>query len=182
MWADLACAALALDDDDQAGTDLDTGLGVSSTTRYWHRPRMLIGSAYVALSRADTGAARRLLNEATAFVAERGIRYYDPDLALAGGRLAVAEGGGDEAAAAFARAQTLAAGRGQRLLERDVAVARHLLAGTLGRHEEAAAHAAHGRRLTDGMASMIADEQLRAGFRDRFETAVGGPTLLGPVG
>jgi tetratricopeptide (TPR) repeat protein len=163
-WAHLGWANLALGRWEQAADDLAVGVRVSSTSRFWERPLLLIGFAFAKLRRSDIAAGRRLLDEAGAYVAERAIRLHDPDLLLGAGLVALAEQDVDQASAAFERAERLATELGRPLLARDIAAARCELARRSEDHEQVERHLERGRALSQEVAASIADEQLRNAF------------------
>jgi class 3 adenylate cyclase len=174
LYRQLGFASLAAGDVAAAARDFADGLAVSSTTRYWERPAMLIGLALTSRDAAAATRARATLEEASGYAAERGITAYDADLAYARGWLAIVGGPDDTADGDLAEAAEIATRQGRRLLQRDVAGTRHDRALGLGDTAVAARFADEFTGLTDAMASTIADEELRAAFVRRSAGRVGG--------
>ena len=67
-WAELGHCVLKMGDPDRADEFFQQGLNVSTARKYLMRPRLLMGSALVALTRKDLNGAEKLVREAREFV------------------------------------------------------------------------------------------------------------------
>ena len=171
-WAHLGWTNVARGLWDQAAEDFTFGLEVSSTTRFFERPRLLLGSVFVALARDETEAARAVIAEIRTYVQERAITLHDARLALADGMLATQTGDLQAAAEWLRLADSVAGLTGQRLVRRDAALARFDLALAADDADGAAAAAGEATALADQVASEMMDATLRASFLSRSEQLV----------
>ncbi len=176
VWADLALAGIEQGDWSEVEADLTVGLQTSSSSRFWERPRLLAGTARVALERGDAAKARDLLDEAVAYTAQRGMRAFDADLEHLAGLIARAEGDLVAADAAFVAAETAAERMGMRLLACELAAERADIAAALGQDAEATTHRERHGQLADGIVGALTDAGLRAQLRARLGGSVVSPS------
>ena len=161
VWADLGYANLAIGEIAAAEDDFASGMAAASATQYWERPRLLIGSALVAIELDQDDKAHRLLDEAQAFLLEKEIRLFDGALGHARGKLLLSEDRHIEASEQLGDAFDAAMATGLRPLAVRIAVTAAgaaIAAGDSGRAHEREDTA---RSLVDEIAGAISDGDLR---------------------
>jgi tetratricopeptide (TPR) repeat protein len=162
VWADLGYANLAMNHVDSAGDDFANGLAAVSATQYWEKPRLLIGSALVAIETGDLAKAQRLLDEVQAFLLEKELRLFDGALGHARGKLLLAESRYDEALEKLTGAFESATTAGLRPLAAQIAVTAATVAAATGDGDVARRNEETARSLVGEMAGAIIDDELRA--------------------
>jgi tetratricopeptide (TPR) repeat protein len=173
VWADLGSASLLSGDPAQAAEDYQRGLDVSSATRFWERPRLLVGRTLALAASGDVASARGELAAAEAYIAEKDLRTYDAVIPFVQGSVLELDGNIEQAAAALGEAHTQAMSTGQRLLLIRINAARSRLALAAGNGEEAAAHAETARSAVETIAESIVDADLRQSFETGWSERFG---------
>ncbi|HUS14082.1 MAG TPA: adenylate/guanylate cyclase domain-containing protein, partial [Chloroflexia bacterium] len=169
VWADLGFCALATGAIDQAAACFENGLTMPSMHMHLQRPRLLVGSAEVALARGRVDAAAARIAEARAFADTHHLRGHAPLVAVTAGRVAICEGDPQRALAEFARGVAKAEAMGMRpLIWQAHAGAAGVLAA-LGREREAAA----ARRAAEAMIAEIGGRFTREDLRAQWLASAG---------
>jgi tetratricopeptide (TPR) repeat protein len=172
-WAELGFCALTLGDLETAETTFQKGIQYPTMFMLVERPRYLAGLALVALARGQFDQALQSVEEARDYAEERGMRYIDPLIALAAGKIRAAMGASQEALAEFERAESLAVELGMRpVIWQSQLGAAQAMAAT-GRVEEAQAKRQAARAVVDEIAAAFQDEQLRARYLKNVRTKIG---------
>jgi class 3 adenylate cyclase/tetratricopeptide (TPR) repeat protein len=166
--ADLGFTNLLLGNPEEAEADFTRGLGVSSTTQFVERPRLLIGRAQARVALDNLAGADDDLAEAHSITEEKRLKLYAAQVGLARGRILASKGEFDEADDALAEAQEHAMTVGQRLTLVQILGERARLAVVGGDQEEAESHVEAARGVVEAIADGIADEVLRNSFRDKW--------------
>jgi class 3 adenylate cyclase/tetratricopeptide (TPR) repeat protein len=165
-WAELGYCLQTIGKLDEAAELFEKGLTIPTITGNLERPRLLIGSALVALSRNDTGEAARLLREARALARQHGMKNYYPWLYNAQAQLRRASGELEEALALLTDAEELARQMGLRpLVWRSGAAAAAILA-ELGRDGEAEQKRRSAQAVIEEIAALFEDPALSEKFLD----------------
>lgn len=162
LWADLGLAYLAAGDPVSAEDAFQSGLGTSSASQYWEKPRLLIGRSLVMSGAADPDGAHAALDQAQTFLLEKEVHAYDAHLELARGKALLAGDRADEAAARLAAAAELAATSGYRVVSLQVASAAASAATEMGDAEGARRHLAAARGIVAEIAGETRDPELKA--------------------
>lgn len=169
VWADIGLCALNLGNPALAKKLFEGALVYPSFYRLVMRPRNLLGLAEVARAEGDFETAQNYIDEARTLVDEKGIRPYQPLVAIAAGKLAATRGDHTRALEFFAEAETLAA---PMQLRPTILQARILAAQSLdaqGLMAEANAKRAQAVQMRDEIASLISDEAAREQFLHQTE-------------
>lgn len=161
VWADLGYANLALRRSAEADSDFRMGRGVSSTTQYWERPRLLVGRALALVGEGNHDEAHTCIDQAETFVMEKGVHFYDAHLAHARGEALLDAGKAEEAAAKLSRAVTAANDMGLRVLGVRIAETAARAFRAAGDPETAAEHSARAKADVEAMAGSIVNAELR---------------------
>ncbi len=161
VWSDLGHAALATGDLDSAEGHFERCLSSSSASKYWEKPRALIGLALVQSSRGNTARGHSLLDEAQTFLLEKEIRSFDAHLEHARGELFLVEGEPAQAAGRLETAGALAAEQGCRVLGIEIAGAAARASAARGDGEAARSHGDAARVGVREVANSINDPELR---------------------
>ncbi len=172
-WADLGFCALKLGDLELAGQSFQKGLNVPTMFMYVEKPRLLAGSALLALANNDSEGAVGLAQEAVAFAQKRKMRHVYPLTQLTLAKALAALGDHEVALAAYDRAEAEALALGMRP---SVVQARREAAGTLaatGREDAARAKHAAAKALIEEIAGLMSDETLRDAYRQSALATLG---------
>ncbi len=165
-WAELGHCLLKMGDPVRADEFFQKGLNVSTARKYLMRPRLLIGSALVALARKDLAKkdldnAEKLVREAREFVQERAMKYLYPLVNIAEASVSIARDETERALENLDHAEEVALGMQMRPAVIEArSVSAHLLA-TAGRTAEAEAKLQGARRMVDEIVGLFDDETLR---------------------
>ena len=160
-WADMGFCAAALGDMDQANTMFRRGLDSATAPKHMIRPRLLIGTAFVALSKGDLDEAAANIGEARGLSEAAGMVYFGPLIDIAAGKLHQATGHPEEAVEYFTRAADAAMKMNMRpAVWQSLEGAAEALS-SLDRDEEAEAKRNQVRGIIDEIASLFKDDDLR---------------------
>jgi tetratricopeptide (TPR) repeat protein len=107
-WGDLGFSALALGEIDNARAYFQNGLTMTSPFTQLQRPRLLAGSAIVAMAEHEMDRAQELIEEALHYAEERSMKFFYPLLEYADGLLHYARSDMQSALEHFTKAETLA--------------------------------------------------------------------------
>ena len=161
-WADLGFCVLATGNIEQAGDFFQKGLTTPTAFKFLARPMLLVGSAFVALGRQDTGAAAALVHEAREFSEERAMKHFFPLVALAEANVSLASGDTGRALESFNRAERLAREMNMRpLLWQACAGAAEVL-DKLGRQGESTEKRSGALSAVHEIAGLFEDQNLRS--------------------
>lgn len=174
VWTELGLAALAAGDPAAAGEAFRRGLASSSASKYWEKPRLLIGRASAEVATDDPAAAHRSLDEAQTFLLEKEVRAFDAHVESARGAALLAEGRAAEAAPHLEAALELARAGKWRLLEIETAGTAARAAVALDDPDAARRHVAAARAQVEEMAGALADPELAAAVRAAWSAPLEG--------
>ena len=163
-WAEIGFCALAQGNLETASELFEKGLTTPTTPMHLVKPRLLLGSALVALQRADLEAAAGLVEDARGLTNAASMKHYDPWVEFVDGLVSGAMGDAERALAEFTRSEEAARQMQMRPL---VWQARAGAAGALyalGRPAEAEAARLEAQETIDEIAALFADDELRRLF------------------
>ena len=107
-WAEIGFCMLATGDVEAAGDLLQKGLTVSTMLKNLIRPQLLVGAAFVSMSKGDLDGAAKLIQEASEFAEERAMKQFLPFVAFAEAQVGAAGGDTERALDRFGRTEELA--------------------------------------------------------------------------
>jgi tetratricopeptide (TPR) repeat protein len=165
-WADLGFCAMTLGDWQLAEESIQKGLNYPTIFSRVEKARLLAGAALLALNKDDVHEARRLVDEAQAYAAERAMRHVLPLITLIDGKVAAAAGETAKGLEAFERAERLAGPLEIRpiIWQARAAAGEILLKG--GEDEEAEKVRAAARSMVEEIAGRFSDPALRKAYLD----------------
>lgn len=163
-WADMGFAALTDGALDRAAELFERGLTRPSMSWLIERPRLLVGSALLALTRGRPDEAERLMREAREFTEQREMRCMMPLLDLADGQVAAAHGNVDGSLALLARSEEAACRMEMRPLVLRAQMTTADLLAAVGRDEEAERKRSEAGRTIQDIAAQLQNEDIRAAF------------------
>lgn len=161
VWAELGYAALAVNDLGAAEGHFEQCLDSSSASKFWEKPRALIGLARVHSRLGNPTPGHAFLDEAQTFLLEKAVRSFDPHLAHARGELVLVEGKPEEAADRLEAAGRLAAEQGCRMLGIEIAGSSARAAAALGDTGAVRRHLDEARKEVREIAASVRDPDLR---------------------
>ncbi len=164
-WADLGICALTIGDLEVARDSFHKGLNVPTIFMHLERPRLLAGSALVAMHDGDLEKAISLVREAVAIVDEKKMRNMIPLTHIFLGLVHSARGEIDAAVAALDRAETEAIALNMRHYILHGRLMAHQILSASGREAEAQAKREQARMMIEEIAASIQDQTLRNAFR-----------------
>lgn len=164
VWADLGQAALAIGRLDDSEGHFERCLSSSSASKYWEKPRALIGLALVRSRRGDLARGHTLLDEAQTFLQEKEIRSFDPHLEHVRGELFLVEGKTREAIHRLEVAESLALEQGCRMVGIEIAGAHARAAASSDDNQAARRYLDQARDEVRVLAASIADPELSNAF------------------
>jgi class 3 adenylate cyclase/tetratricopeptide (TPR) repeat protein len=178
-WTDLGFCALALGAVEQAGEYFRLAIAQPSMHMYIQKPRIMAGSALVALAQGNLDEAARLLDEANAYADEHRMRCFYPLLYEALGDTCMAQGDGEGALGWYTRAEEEASNMGMRpaLWQARLGAARALDA--LDKRDEAAQERAGANATISEITSFFEDPALRTLYAEAAVKRAGAPTAAG---
>jgi ATP/maltotriose-dependent transcriptional regulator MalT len=143
---------------------------------YIQKPRIMAGSALVALAQGHPDEAARLLEEAKAYADEHKMRCFYPLIYGALGDTCMARGDGEGALGWYTRAEEEASHMGMRpaLWQARLGTARALDA--LGKWEDAARERAGANATIGEITSLFEDPALRTHYAEATVKRAGAPT------
>ena len=175
-WAELGLSMQTIGKLDEAEDFFEKGLTIPTVPGNLERPRLLIGSALVALSRHDMNEAERLLREARALIQQHAMKNFEPLLLNAEAKLHRASGDLEEALALLLRAETLAREMGLRpLVWRSASAAAAILA-ELNRDGEAEEKRRSAQAMIEEIAAIFEDSTLSQKFIDNAQSQIAADT------
>ena len=169
-WADLGFCEMALGDLDSAGDWFHKGLTLPSSPMYLLRPRLLIGSALVALMQNDAAAAWKLCENARGVAEASAMQHFYPLIAFADGNISAARGDVERGLDQFARAEELGLNMQMRPVVWQARAAAGQVLAAQGRVDEAEAQLHGARAVVDEIAGLFRDHKLR----DKYLQGVAG--------
>ena len=163
-WAEVGFCAMASGDVERASQLFHKGLTISTAMKYLARPQLLIGSAFIELTKGRADEAAKLVHEARQFVEVRAMKHLYAFVAFAGAQVSAAQGRGEQALESFTQAEAHALRMQMRpLVWQARAGAAQVLAGT-GQTSQAEAKRTQARDMVDEIAGLFKDEKLRGMF------------------
>jgi tetratricopeptide (TPR) repeat protein len=160
-WSELGLCSLTLGNLDAAAEYFRNGLDTATAMMNLARPRLLVGSALLALANDDIDAAAQFIEEAREFAEQRAMRHYYPLIAFAAAQVSDRSGNAEKALEGFARAEKLAADLQMRpLVWMAQAGAASVLLAT-DRATEANEKRIQAKAVIDEIGKMFQDEKLR---------------------
>ena len=172
-WADLGFSLLLTGHPDRAEEMFKNGLNTSTAVMYLARPLLLIGSAFLALGRAEIESADGFIQEAKAFAEERAMKHFYPLLALANANLSLARDDSEMALESFERAEILALDMGMRGFAWQASAGAAGVLTASGRSEEGAAKKAKAVAMVHEIAGLFQDDSLRAMYLEDTLVKIG---------
>jgi class 3 adenylate cyclase/tetratricopeptide (TPR) repeat protein len=171
-WAELGYCMQTIGNLDEASELFEKGLTIPTITGNLERPRLLIGSALLALSRNDTAGAERLLGEARALIQQHSLENNYPLLLNAEAKLRQASGDLEEALALLSRAEELAREMGLRPLVWRSSAAAAAILNELGRESEAEEKRRSAQVMIEEIAGLFEDPSLSQKFLDNAQSHI----------
>jgi ATP/maltotriose-dependent transcriptional regulator MalT len=169
-WAEVGFCALAAGDVERAGELFRKGLSTSTAMKYLAKPQLLVGSAFVELTKGRSAEAAKLVNEARQYVEDRAMQHLYAFVAFAGAQVSAAQGLVDEALNGFARAEEQALRMQMRPLVWQARAGAAQVLSAAGQASNAEAKRREARDMIDEIAGLFKDEKLRGMF---IENATG---------
>ena len=157
-WYYVGLCHLLIGDPAAAVEAFTRGVAAPAVVQYLDRPRLLLGLSQALIDTGSLDRADTILDEARAFILEKGLDAYDPAVSLVDGVLRAATGDSDQARRLLTEAVGAADALGHRWTAFQAAWS---LADITGSPDDV-----HDR--TADMASEIADSGLAASFRVRW--------------
>jgi ATP/maltotriose-dependent transcriptional regulator MalT len=170
----LGFCALILDDLPLAEQAFQKGLNDPSLFVLLERPRLLAGSALLALTQGDGDEAALLAAEAHSFAREKKMRHLLPLTTLTQGRVWAAQGDVEAALTAFDQAETEAQALEMRPYVWQACLAAAETLEAAGRSEEAGAKRTAARGMIEEIGGMLNDPTLRQAFLESALPKVAG--------
>jgi tetratricopeptide (TPR) repeat protein len=169
-WVDLGFCLLQNGRADDAAELFVKGLTVPTTHGLLNRPMFLVGAAHAELQLGNVEQAAVHLREARALVDGNAVRYMDPVVSLAEGKLARARGELEAALDRLADAEAKALALGMRPIVWQARAEQAQVLESLGRPAEAQTKQEGGRAMIEEIGALIEDPEMRTAF---IETALG---------
>jgi tetratricopeptide (TPR) repeat protein len=158
---ELGLCLMALGDYERAGEFFQKGLTIPTPQMRLQRPRLLVGTAMLALARGDLAGAAEQVAQARAATEEGAMKNYRPMVDLAEAQVMNAGGETEKALEHLALAECLAVEMGLRPLVLQALVeAAHTL-GKLGRSAEADEKWRQVRATVEEIAALFYEDALR---------------------
>jgi tetratricopeptide (TPR) repeat protein len=176
-WVELGFCYLAAGELDLAEEYFHKGLTIPTTMMHLLRPKFLLGEASVALAKGEHDLAVQRIQEARAFVEERGMQDNLPLISLTRAQLITAQGQIDRALEQFNLTETLAQDMNMRPLVWQARAGAGQILSNSGRISEADLKRRQAQVIIDEMADLIDDESLRAHFLESAYKKTWGTTL-----
>ncbi len=164
LWAEIGHCAMGSGKTDRARQLFDRALTEQTAAMYLSRPSALLGECEIALTEGRVDDARRLLDEADAYVHDREMRHLYGAVKLAAARIEMASGNPASGLELLAGLDVELAELGMRRVLLDVYATLYRATAELGREGEARSLRALGENLTADIAKDIADPELRSAF------------------
>jgi tetratricopeptide (TPR) repeat protein len=168
-WADLGFCAMALGDLDGAEQMFQKGLTSPSAPMYMMRPRILVGSTFVALARGNLEEAAKCARGAGDLAKAAEMKHYYAMVAFAEAQVPMASGDTETALTKFDEADELANEIQMRPLIWQARASAAGLLSAAGRTDEAEAKMAGAKAAIDEIASLFSDDELRAKYLSGVE-------------
>jgi class 3 adenylate cyclase/tetratricopeptide (TPR) repeat protein len=160
-WAELGFCVLKLHDLTHAAEMFEKGLTIPTMPMMVLKPRLLVGKGLVALEKGDSAEALNLITEARQFAEERGMKFYDPFIAIAMGFVYTAMEQWDRALDSFDTVERIGSAMKMRPI---VMQAREQTARILahsGKTDAAETKHQAAREMQDEIVSLFTDDKLR---------------------
>ena len=163
-WAELGFCAMTLGDLDGASEMFQKGLEAPSAPMYMMRPRLLVGSALVALGRNDVEEASKLVGGARGLAEAVQMKQFYPLVEFAEAQVSAARGDMERALEGFATAEQLALEMGMRPLVWQARADAAQVLSASDRASDAEAKRAEARAMIDEIAGLFQDDDLRTKY------------------
>ena len=163
-WAEVGFCALAKGDLEKANELFQMGLTVSTATKYLARPQLLIGSAFVEMSKGNCDDAARLVDEARQYAEERAMKHFYAFVAFADAQVSSAQGRGDHALDSFILAEQQALQMQMRPLVWQARVGAAGVLSSTGQASKAEVKLGEAREMVNEIGGLFQDEDMRGMF------------------
>lgn len=163
-WAELGFLALRTGDLNRAHELFERGLTIPTSFWLMERPRLLIGSAMVELSRGNLKAASERIEQARSYAEERSMHHVEPMIAFALAQIRFASGDPVGALEQFEHAADLAGSMRMRPLVVEVLDGAITALGHLGKDGEAERYRIRLREAVEDIRGQITDPEMLQSF------------------
>jgi len=165
-WAEIGFCAMAAGNIEGAKEFFQKGLTTPSAPIHMLRPKLLVGSALVALARNNLDEAARLIHVARGFAEAGAMKHYYPLVELTDAKVSMAQGKNQQALGHFTRAEGLALDMKMRPPVWQARAGAAQVLSALGRRIEAEEKRRQAREVIDEIAGLFQDEKLRTMYLD----------------
>jgi class 3 adenylate cyclase/tetratricopeptide (TPR) repeat protein len=169
VWSGLGYANLARSELDFALEDFQKGLEVSSTSQFWERPGLLVGQALAQAQLDHSSEAQTSIDEADAFVQDKGLVFFEPFVQFGQGMVHVKTGEVGDGLASLGRAADLSAGLGLGPLAVRISTEAAAAAAGAGESEARDRHVQIARARVAGMREEVVDGSLSSAIEAWLE-------------
>jgi len=163
-WADLGHCAIKVGDLPLADEVFQKGLNVPTIFMYLEKPRLLAGTALLALARGELDKAIQNAESALTMARQKNMQNILPLTYSTMGKVLAAQGEVEGALQAFEQAESAALKLGMRPVVWESRLAAAELLEQAGRGEEAQQKRAEGKATIDEIAGLLQDETLREAY------------------
>ncbi len=160
-WAELGFCEHIIGDRYKANEFFEKGLTTPTITTNLEKPRLLVGSALVAMAEGKLDEAAILVGEANTFVMDNGLRIHAPLVAFAAAKINAAQGNTERALEQYAFAGELAQEIGLPPLVWQALAGEAQVLNDAGRIQNATARQEAAQSVVDEIAASFTDEELR---------------------
>ena len=172
-WAELGFCAMALGDLETAREMFDNGLEKPTGPVHLMRPRLLVGSAFLALMAGDMDEASKLVAEARGLAEATQMKHFYPFIAFAEAQVSAASGDVEGALERFAHSEELALEMGMRPLVWQAQAGAAQALSASGRGDEAQEKLRQARAVIDEIAAQFEDDELRSKYLESATSKLG---------
>lgn len=172
-WTELGFCEHSIGDRGKANEFFEKGLTTPTITGNLEKPRLLVGSALLAMAEGKLDEAAILVGEANTFVMDNGLRIHSPLVKFAGAQISAARGNSGLALEQYALASELAQDIGLRPLTWQALAGEVQVLRDAGRNDEAMVKHEATQRIIGEIADSFTDEELRKLYLENIEMKVG---------
>ena len=164
VWANVGFCSLTQGDLEQASALFKKGLETPTATLPFARPQLLLGMAFVALTRGEVEEAMEYLESARSFATERSMRHFFPFVEMAHAMLYAGTGQPERALQHFQEASDLSTSMGMLPTLWQTKAGGASVLASLGREAEAEEMRLEARKTIEAIADRFHDAELRNYF------------------
>jgi tetratricopeptide (TPR) repeat protein len=161
VWTELGWCLMSLGDHQQAGGFFQKGLTIPTPQMLLQRPRLLVGSAMLALAQGDLAGAAELVAQARLSIEASAMKNYRPVVDLTEAQVMNARGEPERALERLVQAEQLALELGLTPLVLSVRVEAARTLRRLGRAAEADEKLRQARAAGDEIAALFEDDAMK---------------------